>query len=561
MHNPSRNCFFLTLFVTFLLIFLAGCGLENETPTPTAALAAATETPQPATDTPSPTPTTPPPTETLSPLPTETPEPTATPTQTALEQAQSATVRIVVEGSEYLETLIGGGTGIIYDSSGLVLTANHLVEGAGLVQVSIEGTEGSLSAEIIGRSACDNLAVLKLLGTDFPAVSLSETDALGAGVQVIGYPIGETTQNKEESAIEEEPPLISAGFADITGTLPLDVALDPGYSGAPVLTGDGQLTGLIVYPGSEMANAAVLPLSYMTLVVAQLEQGNNLNWIGLNTGPLTAESAEQIGIEPGSGLFVYAVDFRGSAGQADAQYGDIITEIGGVDVTNEDGLEQYCSVLRNNQEGEVLDIVVLRNGSRYLGQINGEPLAEEVVVVETPPEETTEAQPSANSPKSALLAIIQSTDFDMRSIVGTIDSILASGCLNNPHLTASYNQGSSKANPTVLGPTAETEAHPAPGCAHTVSDCQSIVDRHARITNPPAVDLSSAGQELLQANEILQTSLSVYLDKGRPLVEACQSFVLDSNQSIPTNSFGNARQGIAEALNILAPAFQLLQDS
>ncbi|MFZ0547463.1 MAG: S1C family serine protease [Candidatus Promineifilaceae bacterium] len=550
-----RSHILLILLISILLLLLSACGSDDPTatPLPTAEAAAPTDTIGP-TNTPSPEPTNPP-TETPTPAPTDTPEPTATATRTPLELAQSATVRIVAEGSEYLETVIGPGTGVIYDSSGLVLTSNRLVEGAGLVQVFLEGQEESLSAQIVGRSACDNLAVLKLLGSNFPAVNLDSSNPLDGSVQLIGYP-GEEGQTMDTATVVQEPPSLSSGFSAVSDALQLDTALDSGYGGAPVLTEDGRIAGLVVYSGSESQNAVVLPLSPIEPVLAQLEAGNNLNWIGLNVGPISAETAEQLGIEAPPGLFVYAVDFRGPAGQSDLQSGDIITEIGGQDVTGEDGMAVYCAALQDNATDEPLDIAVLRGESRYLGQVYGEPLAEEVIV-EAPPEETTDTQPAAppNSTKAAMLEVLQSTDFEMRSIGGTIDSLASNGCLSPP-VIQNFRPGG---EPEAGVPESETEAHP--GCIHNISDCQVILDNYGRITNPPQVDVTNAGQEVIDANNALYASIDAFTNGITPLIEACQAFVTDPSLTIGTLAFGLARQGIDDALSILAPALVELGDN
>lgn len=562
MKFPKFQHRLLFILIPVLLVILAACDTETETPTlaatPTSAeIAAATDTPEPPTNTPTPEPTDPPPTETSTPSPTETPTPTATPTQTPLEQAQAATVRIVAQGSEYLETLIGSGSGIIYDSSGLVLTSNNLVDGAGLIQVSVEGREESLTAQVVGRSACDNLAVLKLLGSDFPAVSIGVSDALEERVRIIGYPAGESNQTTEDNeliALEPSTTISPTRFSAVTGTIPLESRLDSGFSGAPIVTADGRFTGLVTYPGTEEELAAVLPLPQIRPILGLLEQGNNLNWIGLNAGLITAKEAELGGIEVEPGIFVYAVDFRGPAGTADLRTGDFITSLGGSDLTGEDGFALYCAALRNYNEGDPLDITVLRAGSRFLGQINGDPLDEEVIVVATPPEEgDTDPAPPDDDIRSALLAIIQTTDADMRSIGGTIDSLASNGCLTQTLLA-----GSSNAGPAGTGPAAETQAHP--GCIHNISDCQVILDRYNRITNPPPLDLSNADQEVLDAYAIFQTALDRFIGGATPLVEACRAFVLDPNLTINSLAFGLARYGADEALIILAPALEALQN-
>jgi S1-C subfamily serine protease len=539
------------IVLAFILLLLATCDTEAETPTPaptaTAEVAlAATDTAGPPSETPTAEPTEAPPTDTPTPAPTETPLPTPTPTPSPLELAQAATVRIVVEGSEFLETVIGSGTGVLYDEGGLILTSNHLVDGAGLIQVSIEGREESLTAQIVGRSACDNVAVLQLLGSDFPSATMSEDDSLDGRVQIIGYPLGETNQSTQESASDTETSQISAGFATMTGTVQLDTSLDSGFSGAPVLTGDGLFSGLVVYTGSENTHAVVSPLSTIMPLLAELEAGTNLNWIGVNAGPLSADSAEALGIETEPGLFVYAVDFRGPGGQADIRNGDVITEIGGVDVTGEDSLEQYCSVLRENPEGEALDIVVRRDDNNYLGQLYGDPLEEEVIVVE----ETEEEAPAAGGSQGELLAVIQNTQAELNNIGGTIDSLAANGCLGQPLLAAGD-------GPMNASPEEETLAHP--GCIHSISDCEIIVAAYGRIANPPGVNVNGADPLMVNANATHQAAISTFVNGAANLVEACRAFIGDPNLSIGPLAFGLARQAVSDAVNMLIPAIQQLQ--
>lgn len=554
--SSLRSYFFIVISVFLLL--LSACGSESETPTPpaTAPIAAVADTAVPPTETPTSEPTEVPPTETPTPLPTETPAPTATPTQTPLEEAKAATVRIVPQGSDYLETLIGDGTGIIVNGSGLVLTSNQLVDGAGLVQVYIEGQEESMTAEVVGRSACDNLAVLKLLGSDFPAISIGILDALEEDVQIIGYPAGESAQNIEEMTLldlEFPTTLIPAGFSAVTGTLELDTVLDSGFIGAPMVTVDGRFLGLITYAGNGGKPAAFLPLPFIRPLLGQLEQGNNLNWIGLNAGVITTGDAELLGIEADPGLFVYAVDFRGPAGAADIRNGDIITEIGGNDLTGEDGFEIYCAALRSYSEGDAFDITVSRAGSRYVGQINGDPLTE-AVIVELPSEVGTNEPPAppAGGADATLLASMQATEANMRSVGGTIDSLGANGCLNPPLVEAGPGDG-----PGTAGPAAEIEAHP--GCIHSITDCQVILDRYAQITNPPTIDLSNASQAVINANANHQAAIDTFVSGASSLIDACRAFVADPSLTINSLAFGLARQGIDNALAILVPAIQSLQ--
>jgi hypothetical protein len=335
----------------------------------------------------------------------------------------------------------------------------------------------------------------------------------------------------------------------MTGTLNLDSSLDSGFSGAPVLDGDGLLVGLIVYTGNDDQRGSLMPAAALQPVLAQLEQGINLNWVGLNAGPLSAAEAEKIGIEPADGLFVYGVDFRSPAGQADVRIGDFITEIGGTAVEGENALGAFCAALRDSQPDEALGITVMRNDTRYLGQLNGDPLAKEVIVVETAPETTPTPVGPASTPKTELLTVMQRTESDMRVMGGTIDSLIANGCLAPP------GEEPPAQNPPALSP----KAHPA--CVHSVGECQTIISLYTRITNPPAVNLTGASGAVINANNSLQAAIARFDEGTRSFAGACQSFIQDPNIEIGSNIFAFARFAIDESLNILVPAIQGLLNS
>jgi serine protease Do len=115
-------------------------------------------------------------------------------------------------------------------------------------------------------------------------------------------------------------------------------------------------------------------MDYALSLLDQLQAGENLFWLGINAAPLPASSAAEIGISPEPGLFVYAVDSGSPADQTGIQEGDFVTSIEGVAVGADGTLEQYCNIMRSHGPDDVLDVQVIRNNARYVGQINGRAL-------------------------------------------------------------------------------------------------------------------------------------------------------------------------------------------
>ena len=114
-----------------------------------------------------------------------------------MDSARPAVVRIEVEGSyvdptEGRVAAGGSGSGFIIDPEGHVVTNAHVVEGAGLVRVYVDGQDDPVTARVLGVSECNDLAVLDLTGDNFPYLAWQEgTVNTGTDVYVAGFPLGD----------------------------------------------------------------------------------------------------------------------------------------------------------------------------------------------------------------------------------------------------------------------------------------------------------------------------------------------------------------------------------
>ncbi len=553
----------LFLFFCLLILGITACNREGEadSATSTRAVVAAvdTATPEPATATAVPPTETPlPPTAT----PTETPAPTATPTATPTpsleEQATAATVRIVVEGSPFLEGYMGSGSGVIYDPAGLVLTNYHLVEGAGIIQVSLaDGT--LLPAEVVGRSACDDVAVLRLFGSDFASLPLG-ADPAGESLVAAGYPTGVNVPETASVQLGAEPLTTTLGFMDaLSRTLPLANNLDLGYSGGPLVSADGTIQGLLSLGPGETA-AYAIPASALAELTNQLAAGENLNWLGLNLGPVPEGLAENENFtgEVVEGLFVYSLELRGPAGQAGIRAGDFLTSFAGVELDGADGVETYCRLLREHPAGEPLDIVVQRGSDTYAGQLFGEQLVrQEVEVVEAPtatpapppdPNPAPTPVPAPTEPPAAaggaLLTTATNVRNDMQGLGGFLDGLIAAGCLYNNPAGAPYG---------IASPAGHVS------CIHQPSDCQIVINTHARITSSPTF-----GPDQLAANEQgpygqYRASIDTFAAGMMELIAGCQGLIANPDTSVSNLVVFLARQNIAQAIEIMNGTINALQ--
>ncbi len=210
--------------------------LPTATPVPTStAMPTATPIPTPtATNTPVPTPT---PTATASPAPTATPTPSPTPTPTVgeiAEKAKAATVRVITDKAE--------GSGFVVGPDGYIVTADHIIRDASKVTVQLaDGTE--LDATVLGRHLLADIALLKVSQPNLSFLPIGDPDALVSGdfVLKVGYPLGLEGEATIASGVLSSRRSLGRYTVD---TLQIDMSLNPGDSGGPLLNRGGEIIGI-----------------------------------------------------------------------------------------------------------------------------------------------------------------------------------------------------------------------------------------------------------------------------------------------------------------------------
>ncbi len=140
----------------------------------------------------------------------------------------------------------GTGSGFVVSPDGLIVTNQHVVDGATQVAVKI-GTDGEqLPAEVVGIDASQDLALLKVDAQGLPTLELGDSDAVEVGddTYAIGNPYGldHTLTTGIVSALDRD--LQAPNGATISGAIQTDAALNPGNSGGPLLDGEGDVIGV-----------------------------------------------------------------------------------------------------------------------------------------------------------------------------------------------------------------------------------------------------------------------------------------------------------------------------
>lgn len=267
----------------------------------------------------------------------------------------------------------GIGTGFIYEASGYILTNQHVIDGADVIQVTVDGVTKPYEAKLLGSSKDLDLAVLKIEGdSDFPIVALGDSDSLKVGSEVvaIGNPQGfdHTVTSGVLSAkgrsidINEEDGSGTRNYKDLLQT---DASINPGNSGGPLLNMNGQVIGMNVAVSTDSQGIGfAIAVNTIKEVVDKLETNEAIPkepvpFIGATLMTITDEVAKQMGTDIKEGSVVAEIIYKSPAYSADLRPYDIITGANGTKYATNQDLITYIQTLK---VGDKVTLNVVRDG-------------------------------------------------------------------------------------------------------------------------------------------------------------------------------------------------------
>lgn len=196
--------------------------------------------------------------------------------ETMIEQVMPAIVAIRADTPEG----VAAGTGFLVESTGVVVTNLHVIEGATRVAIKLHSGEQYTQIRVASFDQSRDLAILRLPGFDLPTVSLGNSDSVkvGATVYAIGNPLG-----LEESVTKG---IVSSIRVRDNGTkvIQTDSAVSSGNSGGPLINEKGHVVGVVTFKISsgENLNFAV-PINYVRALLS-FEQLITLDQLALELG-------------------------------------------------------------------------------------------------------------------------------------------------------------------------------------------------------------------------------------------------------------------------------------
>ena len=293
------------------------------------------------------------------------------------------------------------GSGFIIDPSGLIVTNNHVIDGADEITVTLQDNT-TLKATVVGRDETGDIALLRVKpDKPLPAVQFgdSDTQRVGDWVLAIGNPFG-LGGSVTAGIISARGRNIHQGpYDDFFQT---DAAINRGNSGGPLFNMDGQVIGMntaIYSPsGGSIGIGFSIPSNMVKNVVAQLKDFGHprRGWLGVKIQQVTPDIAESLGMKEATGAMVAGVNDGGPADKAQIHNGDIILKFNNQDVKDMHALPR---IVADSEVGQSVPVVLWRDGKEITLQAT---LAEKPDDVQQA--SATTSAPADNTPKPVDIA-------------------------------------------------------------------------------------------------------------------------------------------------------------
>ena len=315
--------------------------------------------------------------ETEAPLVTEAPQ-AATGAVADLQDVKNAVVQIESQGTfvdpevGVVANAAGRGSGFIIDPSGIAVTNNHVVTGGALYKVWLAGETEPRNARVLGVSECSDLAVIDIDGDGFPYLQWYQGPIeVGDDIYIAGFPLGDPEYTLTKGIISKAKTGGETSWASVESVLEYDAQSNPGNSGGPVVTPNGEVVAVHYAGNSSTRQAFGISRDAAMDVVEQLRAGENVDSIGVNGQAVSNEDGSL------TGIWVSSVQSGSQADKAGVEPGDIITMMENLVLATDGSMSQYCDILRSHKPGDTLSLEVLRWANNQLleGQLNGRELA------------------------------------------------------------------------------------------------------------------------------------------------------------------------------------------
>jgi len=257
-------------------------------------------------------------------------------------------------GTQSAMQVSSSGSGVIVSSDGYIVTNNHVIENAEVIEVVLNNKK-SYSGKVIGRDATTDLALLKIEATDLPFLIYGNSDELRIGewVLAIGNPFN-LTSTVTAGIVSAKARNIDANSGNqvIESYIQTDAAVNPGSSGGALVNAKGELVGInsaiASQTGSYVGYSFAIPVNMVRKIVADLVEFGSVQraYMGIEMMDLNSQTAKKLNIDDVDGVYVARVVGGGAAEKSGIYAGDIILAVNDTKVNSATELLEMISLYR-----------------------------------------------------------------------------------------------------------------------------------------------------------------------------------------------------------------------
>ena len=263
----------------------------------------------------------------------------------------------------------GQGSGVVWDTEGVIVTNNHVVAGARQFEIAFADGQ-RVSAQLVATDPQTDLAVVRSSRGSLPAATFADAlPRVGELAIAMGNPLGfeNTVTAGIISGLGRAIPGAAQEAPALVDLIQTDAAISPGNSGGALVGADGRVVGInVAYippsAGAESLGFAI-PAPTVRHVVTQLLENGRVRhaFFGVRPAPLTPEIAERFDLSEERGVLVLDVTPGSPAAGAGIRPGDVLLRAGDRQLET---VEDFLAVVRGRNPGDTLQVTLSRGGNQ-----------------------------------------------------------------------------------------------------------------------------------------------------------------------------------------------------
>jgi serine protease Do len=261
----------------------------------------------------------------------------------------------------------GAGSGWIIDANGLIVTNNHVVEGAITISVTLEDGR-NFSADTVRTDPVTDLAVIKINASNLPVLIPGDSSTMRVGdwVVAIGNSLGQGISATKGIVSALDVSVSADAGETLYDLIQTDAAINPGNSGGPLVNMAGQVVGInsikVAQVGVEGMGYAISSQTAIPIINELVANGYITRpWLGVSLYTVDQTAVHQLKLSVDKGVLLRQISEGGPADKAGLVKYDVITEFNGKSV---DTVEELVKEIRNCKVGQTVQVTFWRGESK-----------------------------------------------------------------------------------------------------------------------------------------------------------------------------------------------------